>query len=163
MAGKRKRRTSPRRPASRRRGRRGPTLGQKFLVGLSGIVLVVCVASVTSGYIFRHHSGPRAGEKFRLEVLNGTTVQGLAKEVARALMHRGVDVLDVGNADRSDYERTILIARTRGTDVGDLAKLIGCRNTGRVEKPGSLVDATLILGADYQSLGLDLRLEGGLE
>lgn len=163
MAGKRRSRKTTRRAPTRRRGRRGPTLGQKLLVALSGVVLILCAASVTSGFIFRHHSGPRAGQTFRVEVLNGTGVRGLANEVGRALMHRGIDVFNVGNADRFDYEHTILIARTRGADVEDLAKLIGCRNTGRVERPGSMVDATLILGADYESLGLDLKLEGGLE
>lgn len=60
---------------------------------------MLCVASVTYSFIYRHRDGakPRA---IRFEVLNGTGEQGIAHEAKRGLFHRGIDMISVGNADQ---------------------------------------------------------------
>ncbi len=144
--------------AKSRSRRRGPGWRQRFTVALSGMVLVLCVASVTYSFIYRHRDGakPRA---IRFEVLNGTGEQGIAHEAKRGLFHRGIDVISVGNADRSDYIESVLIARRPGVEIERLGDLIGCENAIVQEQKGALADATLILGQDYRSLHLDWTRE----
>ena len=144
--------------AKSRTRRRGPGWKQRFTVALSGMILVLCVASVTYSFIYRHRDGvkPRA---IRVEVLNGTGEQGIAHEAKRGLFHRGIDVISVGNADRSDYIESILIARRPGVEIERLGDLIGCENAIVQEQKGALSDATLILGQDYRSLHLDWSRE----
>jgi hypothetical protein len=146
---------------SRRRSKKGGGFMQRVLVGLSGIVLVLCAASITQGFFFR--SDPGGGdEEFRLEVKNGTGKTGLAHAVKRGLHRRGIDVIEVGNANHFDYEQTILIARRPGADVEKLGNILGCKNVVSQLRDGSLADATLILGADYRELNLDWHLESDL-
>jgi hypothetical protein len=95
----------------------------------------------------------------RLEVLNGTGHDGLGKVVARELMKSNVDVLVVGNADGFDYPQTVLIARKRKPEIEALAERLGCKRFVEQLKDDALVDATLVLGADYRRLAL--RLEAG--
>ncbi|MCL2558711.1 MAG: LCP family protein [Treponema sp.] len=49
---------------------------------------------------------------FTVEVLNGTTTSGLAGRTAEILREFGYDVIAVGNAEHSDYERTVIIDRS---------------------------------------------------
>jgi len=44
-----------------------------------------------------------------VEILNGTATTGLAGRTAEMLRSFGYDIISVGNADRSDYEKTVVI------------------------------------------------------
>ena len=44
-----------------------------------------------------------------VEILNGTATTGLAGRTAEMLRGFGYDIISVGNADRSDYENTVII------------------------------------------------------
>ena len=47
-----------------------------------------------------------------MEVLNGSGVGGVAQKFTNYIRQNGFDVIYTGNADRSDYDKTVLIART---------------------------------------------------
>jgi len=53
-----------------------------------------------------------ADRRFTVEVLNGTTVTGLAGRTADLLEEFGYDVIARGNAEHSGFERTVLIDRS---------------------------------------------------
>jgi hypothetical protein len=165
MAAKKKKRTTGR-SRSGRRGRRAGRggAGQRLLVGLAGMVLVLCAASITQGFFFRTGGGgtPPVPDQFRIEVLNGTGKSGLAHAVRRCLHRKGIDVIDAGNAESFDYKETVLMARKPGADVDKLGALLGCSNIVIQYQDKSLADATLILGADYRDLELDWHLESDL-
>lgn len=127
---------------------------QEALLLAVGVLLTVCAVSVGYGFFARRAAAVPTPLGVRIEILNGTGVSSLAKETARALMIAGVDVLKVGNADRFDYKESVLIARTRRGNIEDLATRLHCRNVIEQLKSGSLVDATLIIGADYRRLNL---------
>lgn len=148
----------------KRRSSRGGGAGftQKLLVGAAGVVLVLCAASVTYSFFFRQVRGEGVYGQFRVEVLNGTGKGGLAQAAMRSLHRRGIDVIEVGNADRFDYPESVLIARKRGADVEKLGRILGCRNVVEQLQDGVIVDATLILGADFRELNLDWELESDL-
>jgi hypothetical protein len=138
---------------SKRRGRRE----RKLLVGAVAVVLVLCGASIAVGVMnwFTRAYGDEITDNLRVEVLNGTGERGVGRIVARALMKKKIDVLFVDNADRFDYEETVIVARKRKPEIGSLAEMIGCRRVEQL-KEKSNVDATLIVGSDYRALNLGL-------
>ena len=143
------------RKTSKKKARKGGSVAQRFLVALAGLVMTLCVASVTFGFFIRHSGGNDRGSQLRIEVLNGTGQRGLAEEARRGLLHRGIDVISVANAEHFDYDESVLIARKKSVDVRELGELLGCRNVIEQVRDDSLEDATLILGADYKALRLE--------
>jgi len=67
-----------------------------------------------------------------VEVLNGTAITGLAGRTAEMLRSFGYDVISIGNADRNNYENTVVIHRS-GDDgmVRTFADVIRCNNIRR--------------------------------
>jgi len=140
-----------RKPRSRTGAR--SSFGQKVLVGLSSVLLILCLASITYGFFVRKGDGKEG--KFRIQVLNGTGQAGLANDAKRGLLRMGIDVIDVTNADRFDYEESILIARKVDAEVVELGRMLGCKHVIKQVQHDSMADASLILGADYDDLRLD--------
>ena len=66
---------------------------------------------------------------FTVEVLNGTSVNGLAGRTAEVLRGFGYDVISITNADHSGYEKTVVIDRSGIEGMAEnLAGIIRCRN-----------------------------------
>lgn len=93
-----------------------------------------------------------------LEIQNGTSVQGLAKNTAALLQSVGYDVLTMTNADKNDYEKTVIIDHISNPEIASsLGEFIMCDNivTEEVKEESegleadSLVDFTIILGKDF--------------
>lgn len=93
-----------------------------------------------------------------LEIQNGTTVQGLARNTMALLQSAGYDILTTGNADSNDYEKTVIINHIGNAEIAkSLGDFIHCSNI--VEESVSLdadsttavsnVDFTIILGKDF--------------
>lgn len=93
-------------------------------------------------------------EPFQIEVLNGTREAGIAMEEAKELRRQGVDVLVVDNAERFDFEESVLVDRKGNPRLmRKLAKMLGCREVLEQISPAPLVDATYIIGADRVRTG----------
>lgn len=93
-----------------------------------------------------------------LEVQNGTTVQGLARNTSIFFQGLGYDVIGSINADSNDYEKTIIVNHIGNDEIAKtLGDLIMCDNivTEDIlpESAGmdieSHVDFTIILGKDF--------------
>lgn len=154
MAGGRKRRAK----------KEGVGNRQKLLAVVLVVVLAMCGVSVTVGvmnWMTRARSDDIT-DRVRMEVLNGTGKDGLGKAAARALMRKKVDVLLVGNADGFDYPQTVLIARKDKPEIKTLGELLGCERFIEQLRDDTLVDATLIIGADYGKLDLGLEDDSNL-
>lgn len=92
-----------------------------------------------------------------LEIQNGTTVQGLARNTMALLQSAGYDILSTGNADSNDYEKTVIINHIGNAEIAkSLGDFIRCSNI--VEETvaddadstsASNVDFTIILGKDF--------------
>lgn len=141
---------------ARRKKKSRSSLAHKICTFFAFMILASCVASVTYGFFLRHSRKGSIEDRFRIEVLNGTHKTGLARRAARALRRRGIDVFKIGNAG-DEYAESIIVGRSRGANVRLLAKLINCRNTIEQIQEDSMVDATLILGKDYDRLNLGWR------
>jgi hypothetical protein len=136
---------------------------KKSLLAVSCMILVLCAASITYSFFLRH-AGDRMGfQPIRIEVLNGTGERGLANRVALALMKKGIDVVKTGNADSFSHQNSILIARKKNSEFEKLSKVLGCSNTIEQLKDHAIMDATLLLGADYKSLKIGVEEDGILQ
>ena len=131
-------------------------LSQDVLMLLTGGALTLCILSIGYGFLIRQSVAEHEVQEFRIEVLNGTGEKGLAARAAAALRQKGIDVFQVENADHFSYRETILIGRKRGEDLQTLGQALGCDNVIEQLTADSFVDATLILGADYRSLNLEM-------
>lgn len=97
-----------------------------------------------------------AAEAAVVEVLNGTRQEGLASVTGERLTAAGIDVLDVGNADRFDYAETQIIDYTGKTGTAHfIAETLGVPETAIVAgtNPDNVHDIQVILGQD--ALGTD--------
>ncbi|MDR1566575.1 MAG: LCP family protein [Treponema sp.] len=125
--------------------------------------LIKDIVRQSLGSLVRPVEGSMNERVFTVEVLNGTAVNGLAGRTAELLRGFGYDVISIGNADRSDYERTVIIDRSGFEDmVRDFGEIIHCTNirfdSPEPESSGIDIDAqsfeypadfTLILGRDF--------------
>jgi hypothetical protein len=104
---------------------------------------------------------PQVQRPIRLQVLNGCGVRGLAKVVTPALRAKGFDVRETRNANHFRYERTVLIDRVGRPElariVADSLGMDGASVTTESARNLADIDVTVIVGADYESLRLDLR------
>lgn len=94
-----------------------------------------------------------------LEIQNGTTTQGLARNTSILFQNASYDVLSAVNADRNDYEETVIIDHIGNAEV---AKMVGdfihCDNIRQINSEmeaesyygtEASVDFTIILGKDF--------------
>ncbi|WP_296324843.1 LCP family protein [Treponema sp. UBA3813] len=92
-----------------------------------------------------------------LEIQNGTTVQGLARNTMALLQSAGYDILTTGNADSNDYDKTVIINHIGNAEIAkSLGDFIRCENivdesvsADADSTSASNVDFTIILGKDF--------------
>ncbi len=88
----------------------------------------------------------------RIEILNGAGVAGLASRTAQLYKSYGFRIASVTNAERNDYERTVVLDR-RGNPDGArrVADLIRCEQIHSQidENRDETIDVTIILGKDF--------------
>jgi hypothetical protein len=151
-------------PRKKKKRKKKQTKAQKLTVLAAGLALVVCAVSVAVGLLNRYTDldNSKIPRDIRIEVLNGTGEKGLAQKVAVALVKRRVDVLHVDNADNFDYEESVLIARKRRPELEPLVEMLGCTRFVEQLRDDMMVDATLIVGADYRRLNLGNGLDSDL-
>jgi len=133
--------------------------GQQLLFPLNnGEFIKEAVRQTTSMLLSNDGTVPTRG--YVLEIQNGTTVQGLARNTAILFQNASYDVLSAINADSNDYEHTVIIDHVGNEEV---ARLIGdfihCDNIKGADEPEKLevltsdteakVDYTIILGRDF--------------
>ncbi len=93
-----------------------------------------------------------AREGARIAVQNGTAQPNFAARVAALLMQQGFQVVEFGDADRLDYERTVIVDYT-GKNL-TLEQLVGDfgvtpENVRRSPDINSQVDIRIIVGQDF--------------
>jgi hypothetical protein len=115
-----------------------------------GLLLLLIAAFAVSATL---RVGPKpAGTSkhpIRIELLNGSGRAGLAGELASYLRDGGFDVLEVSNADRSDYRNTLVVSRTESPQSGRIvAEYLGTRHLIQQVGTQEMIDVTVIVGRD---------------
>ncbi len=107
------------------------------------------------GLTLANGSDPTVEEVATIAVLNGTTVPGLALMTFDYLEAHGVKVAHYDNADRQDYDTSLVILnRDRPTTAQQLVTVLGLQQSAVVHgaNPTADYDVVVLLGADYAEL-----------
>jgi polyisoprenyl-teichoic acid--peptidoglycan teichoic acid transferase len=102
-------------------------------------------------------------EAARVSVLNGAGVEGLGTQTADYLKAQGLNVIEVANADRLDYDKSRLIVQNREYPYA-VRYLAGLLNLSQSQilnpvTPDDKVDIIVILGRDWAQY---VQQQGGL-
>lgn len=91
-----------------------------------------------------------APQDIRVAVLNGTRATGLAARGADELREKEFEVIGIGNADRSDYQKTVVFFQVgNGDKASMLASLYGAEIHQIPRRPFENAELALVLGRDY--------------
>lgn len=134
-------------------------------IGFLSLLLFLLIFGLLSRVVFPRVQNQRAdrspeliGEVIQLEVLNGCGVAGLANEFTSALRRNGFDVVETGNFDNFNIEQTLVISRTHSTEnARRVARALGISEENVIVEASDdfYLDATVVIGSDYQSLKLN--------
>lgn len=92
-----------------------------------------------------------AAEAARIEISNGTSTEGLSDRVAAWLKSEGYNVVLADNADRQDYEQTVIVeSNDRPYTKGLLLTIFGVTQKVR-QNPNAKtdIDLRIIIGKDF--------------
>jgi LCP family protein required for cell wall assembly len=92
-------------------------------------------------------------ESARLAILNGAGIEGLATETAEFLTSQGLNIVQISNADRQDYDKTRLIVHSQNYPytLRYLTEMLGLTD-GQILRPVYPlpdIDVAVILGWDW--------------
>jgi len=141
------------------------TFALNAVIGFLSLLLVLLLFGLFTRIIYPRIQNQRAedqpqliGDIIQLEVLNGCGVSGLASRFTSALRKNGFDVVETGNFDNFDMQETIIISRTYNTNNAErVAQALGI-DAGNILVEASddfYLDATIVIGSDYNSLNLN--------
>lgn len=133
-------------------------------IGFLGILLVILIVALSSRIIYPRIVSERVtidpalvSNVIQLEVLNGCGIPGMATRFTDSLREYGFDVVETGNFDHFNVERSFVISRSGQMENAlRVAKAIGIpENNVLIEEATDFyLDVTLIIGADFESLNL---------
>jgi len=99
--------------------------------------------------------GNLLGDIIQVQVLNATEQNGLAQEMMEYLREQGFDVVETGNHPGGILEKSVIQDRVGNLDAAEqvaLAVGLPASMISQDIKPEYFLDATLILGMDYNML-----------
>jgi len=112
--------------------------------------LIKDIVRQTSAGLVRPAESTLGDRVFTVEVLNGTVVSGLAGRTAELFQNFGYDIIAIGNADRNDYETTIIIDRSGSEEmVRAFGDVIRCSNI-RYDIPNYAQEGIELILQDYE-------------
>jgi len=134
-------------------------------IGFLSVLLLVLLIALLLRVVYPRIQSERAaddpiliGNIIQLEVLNGCGIPGVATRFTSTLRSYGFDVVESGNFDNFDMSETILISRNGNMqNANRVARALGIPEERiLLEKSADFyLDATLVIGSDYQSLNID--------
>lgn len=160
-------------PVRRKRPRKTIRIDWRRILFKSLIGLILTVNLVLVFFIVRRWTGPRIPDAPRtrqeqpervlqIEVLNGCGVNRLASRFTDYLRQADFDVIRTDDYETYNVEKTVVIDR-RGNlqSVFRIADALGLDRIRVLQEvnPAYLIDATVILGRDFRSLGAWNRME----
>lgn len=129
-----------------------------FIILLLFIISYSVYLKITSPK--ENESSDVTGRIIQVRVLNGTQIDGLAREVSNYLRTKNLDVLYQGNYSDRNLKNTFIIDHTGDkTIVKRIIRIIGISPDQVVQEiqENSLTDITIVLGEDYRKLKIELK------
>ena len=141
------------------------TYALNSVIGFLSLLLAVLLTALVTRIIYPRIENQRAdnapeliGDIIQIEVLNGCGVPGLANQYTTALRKNGFDVVETGNFDNFDLEETLVIARSFDSEnARRVANALGISEKNVIVEASDdfYLDATVVIGSDYQTLKLN--------
>lgn len=141
------------------------TFALNAVIGFLSLLLLLLIFGLFTRIVYPRIQNQRAeaqpqliGDIIQLEVLNGCGVSGLANQFTSALRKNGFDVVETGNFDNFDMQKTIVISRTYNTDNAKrVAEALGIDPKNIIVEASDdfYLDATIVIGSDYKTLNLN--------
>jgi len=98
--------------------------------------------------------GP-GGRLIRVQVLNGSREGGIGARIASYLREGGFQVVEVGNADRSDYVASMVVARRTDPSAARIvAHYLGDPPVIRAAWTSDMAEVTVVIGDDRSRLNI---------
>ncbi|MCK4352308.1 LytR C-terminal domain-containing protein [candidate division WOR-3 bacterium] len=123
-----------------------------FVLLLAGIFSIIYLISTGENFIrSRTKINKKLLSQIRVEVLNGTSISGLAERTADFLREKGFDVVDVGSANEK-IEATVILDRA-DRDLRNARLVRRVLRQGRTSfepHPLQLLEISLVLGSDFK-------------
>jgi len=98
-------------------------------------------------------------EKIKIEIQNGTKIEGLAYQASLNLKNQGYEIIKISNAQKQNFEKTVIYDLTNGQKPEELENLKSKLKTNTtLTKPDSMsdysanIDFLVILGQDQQTV-----------
>jgi hypothetical protein len=129
------------------------------------ILAVLLLAFLVSMLLMFSREDPeeiyRKNSNMRIEVLNGCGENRLAIKVANILRRQGFNVVRIGDAHKTDFAQTVVIERgdENMKNAQYVASRIGCKNIGKDIDAALFLEATIIIGRDYEKIFPDTEKE----
>lgn len=125
--------------------------------------LALAVLALTGSWAWTRFGGLRAAPRFsksarviRVQILNGSGETGVGGRVASFLRDGGFQVVDVRNADRSDYFASFVVARRSDLSTArEVAHYLGGPPLVRQAWDSDLADVSVIVGSDRSRLQIE--------
>ena len=138
---------------------KGRSSGQRIAIVIAGTLVVALAASFLYARLHRAPEMRVAGDThrvIRVQVLNGSGEGGIGSRVASFLRDGGFHVVEVRNADRSDYFATMVVARHEDTAPAEaVARYLGGPPVVRQAWDSDLAEVTVVIGSDRSRLHLE--------
>lgn len=126
--------------------------------GLAVAVATLGLSAVYGRFVprLKMRTGGREGRVIRVQVLNGSSEGGVGSRVAAFLREGGFHVVEVGNADLSDYPTTLVVARAADPGAARaVARYLGGLPVIRQAWSSDLAEVTVVLGKDSGRLKIE--------
>jgi hypothetical protein len=96
----------------------------------------------------------------QLDVRNGTGEDGIAKMFTDYLREKGFDVVEMGNYNTDDQEKSLVLDRKGNKqNCKKIAQALGVSDKNVIQQINKdlLIDATVVIGKDYKELSPYLK------
>jgi hypothetical protein len=125
--------------------------------------LALVVAALVVSWAWARFGGLAAAPRFsksarviRVQVLNGSGETGVGGRVASFLRDGGFQVVEVRNADRSDYFASFVVARRSDLSTArEVAHYLGGPPLIRQAWDSDLADVSVVIGSDRSRLQIE--------
>ena len=138
--------------------RKGGISGTTWAVWILGVLVVALLGSWAWSRVTSEGRPTRASSArtVRVQVLNGSGESGIATRVASFLREGGYQVVEVRNADRSDYFASMVVARrSELSNAREVAHYLGGPPLIQQAWDSELADITVLIGSDRSHLQLE--------
>ena len=130
-----------------------------ILIGILALVVLALVLSWAYAALWpSRERAPRAasGRLIRVQVLNGSREGGIGTRVAAFLREGGFQVVEVGNAERSDFLATMVVARQADpTAARVVARYLGDPPVILQSWASDVAEVTVVIGSDRSRLNVE--------